>query len=62
LGKIGGQDKECELFDCEKDPLKLFNVHKQPDYNLVVVELTKELNTLMWEIGDVPVHPIPLPD
>lgn len=56
--KAGGQDKEWELFDCEKDPLELLNVWNSPDYASVVKQLTEELNRTMLEIGDEPAHRI----
>ncbi|KAL1844885.1 hypothetical protein VTK73DRAFT_1574 [Phialemonium thermophilum] len=52
----GGQDREWELFDCETDPLELFNVHGDPSYAEVVARLTAQLEELMEEIGDEPVH------
>ncbi|GKZ16855.1 hypothetical protein AbraIFM66951_006346 [Aspergillus brasiliensis] len=52
----GGQPREWELFDCEKDPLELFNVYHDTKYADVVVELTRLLEETMLEIGDTPVH------
>lgn len=52
----GGQDREWELFDCEKDPLELFNVYADPAYSAVVADMTGKLNRKMAEIGDVPEH------
>ncbi|PYI05503.1 arylsulfatase A [Aspergillus sclerotiicarbonarius CBS 121057] len=52
----GGQPKEWELFDCDEDPLELFNVYQDPKYADVVVELTRLLDEKMLEIGDIPVH------
>ena len=52
----GGEDREWELFDCEKDPLELFNVYGESDYKDVVVEMTGKLDEKMAEIGDVPEH------
>ncbi|KAK2759942.1 hypothetical protein FQN54_002678 [Arachnomyces sp. PD_36] len=52
----GGEVKEWELFDCEKDPLELFNVYQDPEYKDVVRTLTKELDDKMLEIGDEPEH------
>ncbi|KAG7136550.1 N-acetylglucosamine-6-O-sulfatase like protein [Verticillium longisporum] len=28
----GGEEKECELFDCEENPLELFNCYHEPRY------------------------------
>ncbi|KAL1967570.1 hypothetical protein VTN77DRAFT_3085 [Rasamsonia byssochlamydoides] len=53
----GGQEKEWELFDCEKDPLELFNCYHDPEYKDVVLTMTKLLEEKMAEIGDEPVHP-----
>lgn len=52
----GGEDREWELFDCEKDPLELFNVYTETAYQEIVVEMTRMLDNKMAEIGDVPEH------
>ncbi len=52
----GGEDKEWELFDCNKDPLELFNVYMEPEYQEIVSELTLLLEKKMLEIGDDPAH------
>lgn len=52
----GGEDREWELFDCEKDPLELFNLYNDPDYQGVVTEMTTALEAKMSEIGDDPAH------
>ena len=52
----GGEDKEWELFDCEKDPLELFNVFNDPNYRQIMVQLTQILEEKMREIGDEPAH------
>ena len=54
----GGEDREWELFDCEKDPLELFNVHSDPAYGAIVASLTEKLERKMAEIGDEPAHPV----
>lgn len=51
-----GRDKEWELFDCEKDPLELFNCYHDPEYAEVVAAMTRKLEEKMAEIGDEPVH------
>ncbi|CAM1507894.1 Fc.00g047420.m01.CDS01 [Cosmosporella sp. VM-42] len=53
----GEEDKEWELFDCEKDPLELFNVYPEEEYKGVVKQMTELLERKMAEIGDEPVHP-----
>ncbi len=52
----GGEDREWELFDCEKDPLELFNVYADSEYESVVIEMTALLDNKMAEIGDEPEH------
>ncbi len=52
----GGEDREWELFDCEKDPLELFNCYSQPEYQEVVKKMKIELHEKMMEIGDEPEH------
>jgi arylsulfatase A-like enzyme len=52
----GGEDREWELFDCEKDPLELFNVYSDPIYKDVVTDMTAQLDRKMAEIGDEPEH------
>jgi len=55
----GGQDyKEWELFDCQEDPLELFNIYHDAKYQDVVVRMTKLLEDKMEEIGDEPEHQI----
>ncbi|OQU97539.1 hypothetical protein CLAIMM_03461 [Cladophialophora immunda] len=55
--RAGGQPREWELFDCEEDPLELFNCYHDPKYEDVVRKMTKMLDDKMAEIGDEPVHP-----
>ena len=50
----GGEDREWELFDCKKDPLELFNVYSEPQYQKVVKMMKIELKKKMVEIGDEP--------
>ena len=52
----GGEAKEWELFDCEADPLELFNVYADPAYAMVVSKMVEKLDAKMAEIGDLPVH------
>uniref|UniRef100_A0A8H7NBG2 N-sulphoglucosamine sulphohydrolase C-terminal domain-containing protein n=1 Tax=Bionectria ochroleuca TaxID=29856 RepID=A0A8H7NBG2_BIOOC len=53
----GAEDeKEWELFDCEKDPLELFNVYNDPEYQQTVMHMTQLLELKMSQIGDDPVH------
>ena len=53
----GGQEKEWELFDCERDPLELLNVYGEEGYGEVVGRMTRLLEEKMDEIGDECVHP-----
>ena len=48
----GGEDREWELFDCQQDPMELFNLYHDPEYALVVEEMTQVLNDKMLRIGD----------
>ena len=48
----GGDDKESELFVCQDDPMELFNLYQDPEYRLVVEEMTQLLNQKMLSIGD----------
>ncbi|KAJ0427169.1 alkaline-phosphatase-like protein [Aspergillus carlsbadensis] len=52
----GGEEKEWELFDCEEDPLELFNCFHESRYREVVARMTRLLEDKMAEIGDEPVH------
>lgn len=56
LGQPGTIDEshqpEWELFDLEKDPFELNNVHGDPAYAVIVAELTVELHTLQAGLGD----------
>lgn len=52
----GEEQKEWELFDCDEDPLELFNVYNEPGYREVVRKMTVILEKKMAEIGDEPVH------
>ena len=52
----GGEDKEWELFDCQEDPLELFNVYSDPRYRNVVQQMELALTIKMSEIGDEPEH------
>ncbi|KAH7353138.1 alkaline-phosphatase-like protein [Pyrenochaeta sp. MPI-SDFR-AT-0127] len=50
------EHKEWELFDCQEDPLELFNVYGEEAYGHVVQHMTRLLEDKMAEIGDIPVH------
>ena len=52
----GGEDREWELFDCQEDPLELFNVYSDPKYRNVVQPMKLALTIKMSEIGDEPEH------
>ncbi|ORY84127.1 alkaline-phosphatase-like protein [Leucosporidium creatinivorum] len=54
----GGQEREWELFDCDEDPLELFNVwcSTDPKYLEAREQMVRALNVKMEEIGDTPVH------
>ncbi|RSL43211.1 hypothetical protein CEP54_015172 [Fusarium duplospermum] len=55
---IEGEEKEWELFDCEQDPLELFNVYEDPKYQDVVKTMRGLLDKKMAEIGDEPQHKV----
>lgn len=50
------EEKEWELFDCELDPLELFNLYNKPGHRAVVRKMTQLLEAKMEQIGDDPVH------
>ncbi len=52
----GGEDREWELFDCETDPLELFNAYADAAYRDVVVEMTPQLEKKIADRGDVSEH------
>jgi len=52
----GGEDREWGLFDCQEDPLELFNVCSDPRYRNVVQRMKSALTIKMSEIGDEPEH------
>ena len=52
----GGQEKEWELFDCQEDPLELFNLYNEPRCADVVRMMRAQLDAKMLEIGDTPEH------
>lgn len=52
----GGEDREWELFDCQDDPLELFNVYSDPRYRNIVQQMKLSLTIKMSEIGDEPEH------
>lgn len=54
--RAGGQQREWELFDCEEDPLELFNCWAEPAYSDIREEMVRALDKKMAEIGDIPVH------
>ncbi|OWZ72513.1 hypothetical protein AYX14_01978 [Cryptococcus neoformans] len=54
----GGEDQEWELFDCEEDPLELFNLWSDDSYGTVRETMIRLLEEKMEEIGDEAQHPI----
>jgi len=52
----GGEDKEWELFDCQEDPLELFNLYHDPRYKEIVTMMTSALGKKMDDIGDIKRH------
>ncbi len=57
LGTVEGDEPpEWELFDCEADPLELFNIADDPAHADIFQIMLRELDTKMAEIGDIPEH------
>lgn len=65
----GGEDQEWELFDCDNDPMELFNLweeeeskgrHSAPPLSEVRERMVRLLEAKMAEVGDVPAHPLGL--
>jgi arylsulfatase A-like enzyme len=52
----GDEPPEWELFDCEEDPLELFNLFHDPRMAGVVRDMLKKLDAKIAEIGDLPAH------
>jgi arylsulfatase A-like enzyme len=52
----GGQAPEWEFFDCEKDPLELFNCYRDPAHQAQVARMMGLLEDKMLEIGDDMLH------
>jgi hypothetical protein len=59
----GGEEQEWELFDCEQDPMELFNLWNSTGQDIAGVreKMVRLLEDKMEEIGDTPAHPIRLP-
>ena len=56
-GVMGGDEPpEWELFDCEEDPLELFNIADDPEHADIFQIMLHELDAKMAEIGDIPEH------
>lgn len=65
----GGEDQEWELFDCDNDPMELFNLWEQDvsqgkfkaaPLTEVRERMIRLLEAKMAEVGDVPAHPLGL--
>ena len=52
----GGEDKEWELFDCERDPLELFNLADDKEFTEVFSHMKLLLTEKMLKIGDITAH------
>jgi hypothetical protein len=57
------EQQEWELFDCDEDPLELFNLwgSDRPEIAPVREKFVRLLESKMEEIGDLPAHPVGLP-
>lgn len=65
----GGEDQEWELYDCDNDPMELFNLwneeeskgkHAAPPLSEIRERMIRLLEAKMAEIGDFPAHPLGL--
>ncbi|PZE22240.1 sulfatase family protein [Paenibacillus xerothermodurans] len=60
LGTTDSRDEsrppEWELFDLQQDPYELNNVYGKPEYSHRTVALTAELEQLIVDVNDEPVH------
>ncbi|RAP76865.1 sulfatase [Paenibacillus montanisoli] len=60
LGTTDSRDEskppEWEMFDLAKDPYELNNVYSLPEYEQTVKALTREMEQLMSDVGDEPLH------
>ena len=52
----GDEPPEWELFDCEADPLELFNIADDPAHAGTFAAMLRDLDAKMAEIGDIPEH------
>lgn len=56
-------EQEWELFDCDEDPLELFNLWRSDSDEVAAVreKMVRLLEDKMEDIGDLPAHPVGLP-
>ena len=56
----GGEEQEWEFFDCEKDPMELFNLWADNDEQIKSAKemAMRALEREMEAIGDIPAHKI----
>ena len=59
----GGEEQEWELFDCQEDPMELFNLwnEERDELKSVREKMVRLLEAKMMEIADEPEHPVGLP-
>lgn len=59
-GQPGASDEtfptEWELFDLERDPQEMRSVYDDPEYADIQAELHQELDRLIKQVGDTPLH------
>ncbi len=57
--QLGGEEQEWELFDCDEDPMELFNIWPSNESNVKPIRehMVRLLEDKMFEIGDFPAHP-----
>ena len=56
ISASGGEDKEWELFDCQNDPLELFNLANDQNFDEIFTRMKLLLTKKMLKIGDIPAH------
>ncbi|GFZ52329.1 hypothetical protein JCM24511_10102 [Saitozyma sp. JCM 24511] len=54
-------DQEWELFDCQEDPMELFNLWANHEYAEVRERMLRLLEAKILQIGDLPAHPVAFP-
>ncbi|ORX39831.1 arylsulfatase A [Kockovaella imperatae] len=56
--RTGGETQEWELFDCQADPMELFNIWAKEEYTDIAEKMLRVLERKMANIGDIAAHPV----